>query len=187
MHVFKKKSATFETLSNPPTSISFQDRNALISRTLLLITSQPNKMRSTLHYFLVVLLAMSGVDSQGIRRVMTRTIGTKYGTIRGLSVKLPNRNVGAVEVFLGIPYAAPPVGHLRFMPPVNPGQWRGVKTADRYGPVCPQRYPDIKNETESLRHMPTGRLEYLKKLIPFLRNESEDCLYLNVYVPGKTV
>ncbi|CAL1282269.1 unnamed protein product [Larinioides sclopetarius] len=137
------------------------------------------------HYVLISIMTVAFADSQGVRRVMTRTIGTKYGSVRGLSVQLPNRNIGAVEVFLGIPYALPPVGQMRFMPPANPSQWRGVRTADRYGPVCPQRYPDIKNETESLRHMPTGRLEYLKKLIPFLRNESEDCLYLNVYCPEK--
>ncbi|XP_015915685.1 neuroligin-4, X-linked isoform X2 [Parasteatoda tepidariorum] len=132
--------------------------------------------------FLSLMVCSSG---QGVRRVGSRPVGTKYGSIRGLLVNLPNRNVGPVEVFLGVPYASPPTGLLRFMPPVNPSQWRGVRTADRYGPVCPQRYPDIKNETESLRHMPSGRLEYLKKLIPFLRNESEDCLYLNVYCPAK--
>uniref|UniRef100_T1GP46 Uncharacterized protein n=1 Tax=Megaselia scalaris TaxID=36166 RepID=T1GP46_MEGSC len=31
--------------------------------------------------------------------------------------------------------------------------------------------------------MPRGRLEYLKRLIPYLKNQSEDCLYLNIYVP----
>lgn len=125
------------------------------------------------------------VDADNVRRVGSRVIATKYGSIKGVLVTLPNKNIGPVEVFLGIPYASPPVGQMRFMPPANPSQWRGVRTADRFGPVCPQRYPDIRNETESLRHMPTGRLEYLKKLIPFLRNESEDCLYLNIYCPGK--
>ncbi|KFM64092.1 Neuroligin-4, X-linked, partial [Stegodyphus mimosarum] len=140
-------------------------------------------MLSAVCCIVLCLVMMTGVDGQGVRRAGSRIISTKYGSIKGISVSLPNRNFGPVEVFLGIPYASPPVGLMRFMPPANPSQWRGIRTADRYGPVCPQRYPDIKNETESLRHMPTGRLEYLKKLIPFLRNESEDCLYLNVYCP----
>lgn len=32
--------------------------------------------------------------------------------------------------------------------------------------------------------MPKGRLEYLKRLLPFLQNQSEDCLYLNVFAPA---
>lgn len=134
---------------------------------------------------LALMVVAPHVDADNVRRVGSRVIATKYGSIKGVLVTLPNKNIGPVEVFLGVPYASPPVGQMRFMPPANPSQWRGVRTADRFGPVCPQRYPDIRNETESLRHMPTGRLEYLKKLIPFLRNESEDCLYLNIYCPGK--
>lgn len=39
------------------------------------------------------------------------------------------------------------------------------------------------NETAALEKMPKGRLEYLKRLLPFLQNQSEDCLYLNVFAP----
>lgn len=53
----------------------------------------------------------------------------------------------------------------------------------RFGSVCPQRLPNIANETAALERMPRGRLEYLKRLIPHLKNQSEDCLYLNIYVP----
>lgn len=53
----------------------------------------------------------------------------------------------------------------------------------RFGPVCPQRLPNIANETAALEKMPKGRLEYLRRLLPYLQNQSEDCLYLNIYVP----
>lgn len=53
----------------------------------------------------------------------------------------------------------------------------------RFSAVCPQRLPDISNETATLERMPRGRLEYLKRLLPYLQNQSEDCLYLNIYAP----
>lgn len=49
--------------------------------------------------------------------------------------------------------------------------------------MCPQRLPNIANETAALEKMPKGRLEYLRRLLPYLQNQSEDCLYLNIYVP----
>lgn len=53
----------------------------------------------------------------------------------------------------------------------------------RFSAVCPQRLPDISNETVALERMPKGRLEYLRRLLPYLKNQSEDCLYLNIYAP----
>ncbi|KAJ2951270.1 hypothetical protein O0L34_g5671 [Tuta absoluta] len=61
--------------------------------------------------------------------------------------------------FKGIPYAAPPVGKLRFKAPQPLVSWQGVRKATQHGPKCPQR--DI----------------FSKQIIP----GSEDCLYLNVY------
>ncbi|KAL1494858.1 hypothetical protein ABEB36_010376 [Hypothenemus hampei] len=88
-----------------------------------------------------------------------------------------------VEAFLGVPYATPPIGSLRYMPPVTPSIWKNTKLADRFGAVCPQRLPDIGNRSEALLKFPRGRLLYLEKLLPLLANQSEDCLYLNLYVP----
>lgn len=44
-----------------------------------------------------------------------------------------------VEVFKGIPFASPPVGSLRFMPPVTPSYWRGTRLFTSYSPACPQK------------------------------------------------
>uniref|UniRef100_A0A1B0CYW9 Carboxylesterase type B domain-containing protein n=1 Tax=Phlebotomus papatasi TaxID=29031 RepID=A0A1B0CYW9_PHLPP len=76
-----------------------------------------------------------------------------------------------------------------FSPTRTPSPWDGVRVSDKYSAVCPQRLPAIHNETASLEKMPKGRLEYLKRLLPFLQNQSEDCLYLNVFSPvyGKSI
>lgn len=71
----------------------------------------------------------------------------------------------------------------RYMPPVTPSTWRSTRLADRFSAVCPQRLPDIANRTEALLEYPRTRLHYLEKLLPLLANQSEDCLYLNLYVP----
>nr|XP_001810887.1 PREDICTED: neuroligin-4, Y-linked isoform X1 [Tribolium castaneum] len=115
----------------------------------------------------------------------SRTVHTKYGDVSGVIVQLDAKHLEPVEVFRGIPYASPPLGRLRFMPPVTGALWSGVKIADKFSPVCPQRLPDIANETAALKRMPRGRLEYLKRLLPHLQNQSEDCLYLNIYAPAQ--
>src|SRR5215469_802584 len=80
--------------------------------------------------------------------------GTDNGPVRGLAV-------GAVNEFLGIPYAAPPVGALRWQPPQPAASWSGVRDATRFGPHCPQGAT------------PFGQA-----------STSEDCLYLNVFTPS---
>lgn len=126
-------------------------------------------------------------------RLSSRTVTTKYGALKGY-IETPSPPQSAqqqqrhllqpVEVFLGVPYAAPPTGAMRFMPPVSPAHWSGVRMADRLAPVCPQRLPDIGSESEAVKRMPLGRLEYLRRLLPHLQRHSEDCLYLNIYTPA---
>lgn len=53
-----------------------------------------------------------------------------------------SRHLEPVEAFLGVPYAIAE----RLKPPKSPPHWQGTKLADAFGPVCPQKYPDISNK-----------------------------------------
>jgi para-nitrobenzyl esterase len=75
---------------------------------------------------------------------------------------------GGVRSFRGIPYAAPPVGDLRWRPPFPPAPWTGVRDGSDYGPECPQT------------QYPNGSV-YVRPMRPL----SEDCLSLNVWTPAK--
>ena len=83
----------------------------------------------------------------------------------------------ALPCVLGVPYAEPPVGSFRFSPPRSPQPWRGVRQSQEFAPVCPQVLPNLREEVKP------GRYEYLERHLPYLRNQSEDCLYLNIYAP----
>lgn len=124
-----------------------------------------------------LLVVVSSSSAVPVYKYSTRVIRTKYGPLRGIVVQ------PGVEAYLGVPYATPPLGALRYMPPVTPSLWRSTRLADTFAPVCPQRAPDITNRTEALLELPRGRLRQLERLLPLLVNQSEDCLYLNLYVP----
>ncbi|KAJ1520060.1 hypothetical protein ONE63_004287 [Megalurothrips usitatus] len=119
-----------------------------------------------------------GLASAPVRKISTRLARTKYGLLRGVILQQQ-----PVEAFLGVPYATAPLGSLRYMPPVTPSMWKTPRLCDSFSPVCPQRAPSIGNRTEALLEFPRGRLVYLEKLLPLLANQSEDCLYMNIYVP----
>ena len=67
-----------------------------------------------------------------------------------------------IENFLGIPFAAPPVGDLRWRPPQAAAPWKGILEATSFGAICPQ------TEIYDGFNIPST---------------TEDCLYLNVFVP----
>ena len=87
-------------------------------------------------------------------------VRTKYGSIEGIKED-------GLFIFKGVPYAAPPVGHLRWMPPRPPEPWQGVRPALDFGPTAPQT-----------------RLGNGIAGLSAVEPQSEDCLYLNVWTPG---
>jgi para-nitrobenzyl esterase len=94
---------------------------------------------------------------------------TEAGALRGASV-------GAAVAFMGIPYARPPVGELRWEAPLPSTPWTGVRDATHPGPACSQ--------------VPTGLTGFLAPMAKAYGSSyaetvqsSEDCLYLNVWVP----
>jgi para-nitrobenzyl esterase len=95
----------------------------------------------------------------GMRAIASDPIATSSGAIAGTLID------DGVRAYLGIPYAAPPVGDLRWATP-RPVTWQGVRNADRTGPECIQ----------VLR--PHGINHYFGE-----EATSEDCLTMNIWAP----
>ena len=88
---------------------------------------------------------------------LTTTVEVTGGTIEGV-------DQGGIFSYKGIPFAASPVGDLRWAAPAPVEPWTGVRKADAFGPACMQA-PNSMGNTAPV---------------------SEDCLYLNVWTPAKT-
>ena len=97
-------------------------------------------------------MAMAAIDELVVR--------TKAGELRGA-------RENGVAVFRGVPYAAPPVGDLRFAPPRPVQPWPGARDARQDGPIAPQA---------------RSRLAHV--MGDFERPQSEDCLTLTVWTPA---
>ena len=106
-------------------------------------------------------------------------VTTGYGKIRGVRKELNNEILGPVEQYLGVPYATPPIGERRFQPPEAPGSWQEVRNATQFAPVCPQNVHGVLPEIM----LPVWFTDNLDVAAGYIQNQSEDCLYLNVYVP----
>jgi para-nitrobenzyl esterase len=91
---------------------------------------------------------------------------TGFGRVRGV-------DVDGIKTFKAIPYGASTAGRNRFRPPVDPAKWTGVRDALAYGPSAPQREPGTAPNTSDLAVAGAG-----------MREESEDCLVLNVWTPA---
>ena len=84
---------------------------------------------------------------------------------------------GKLKIFKGIPYAAPPVGALRFRHPQDPGRWRGVRKATAYSAASIQHVMENPEMPANVHGVP-------QFLAP--SQYEEDCLYLNIWTPAQT-
>ena len=101
---------------------------------------------------------------------MEPVIETRTGALQGV-------DMGAYTEYRGVPYAEPPVGENRWKPPVEKRPWTGILRAERFAAIPPQRVPDGTAPWDGV---------YFKEFYAdpeYLRPQSEDCLYLNLWVP----
>lgn len=91
-----------------------------------------------------------------VASAFSETVKVEGGLLKGTAED-------GLRVYRGIPYAAPPVGDLRWRPPQAAPKWKGVRAADQFGRACVQTNAAIAN----------------------LPAPSEDCLYLNIWTPAK--
>jgi para-nitrobenzyl esterase len=111
-------------------------------------------------------LASSGAMAA---EVLREPVMTAQGQLTGTPSTLDG-----VRVFKGIPFAAPPVGALRWQPAQPAARWEGARAGDRFGAACIQPHQAAR--------VPNNRSVDLPDSPPM----SEDCLFLNVWTPATT-
>ncbi|GFT92174.1 carboxylesterase 5A [Nephila pilipes] len=114
--------------------------------------------------FIAVLCTTSAINEE--MSGVTETIPTTAGLLRGKPTMVLNKRV---NLFLGVPYAQPPVGNLRFKHPVALEAAHVERLSTNFAPSCNQP-----------RHLESVINPLLK---PNRASIAEDCLYLNIYVP----
>lgn len=103
--------------------------------------------------------------SPAVLKVVGEPIQLDSGAVRGLVIGEGDE----LHLYRGIPYAAPPVGELRWRPPQPPAAWSGVRECYQFGPAAPQK------PSPMLATFPGMALGAATR---------EDCLYLNVWAPA---
>jgi len=107
--------------------------------------------------------ALAGDSQSLIRTIQTASLpGQPAAQVQGMA---DDHNT---QSWLGIPFAAPPLGNLRWRAPRNPEGWSGIRPATRFGSICPQLGSFFGQPDPATFGQPIGK---------------EDCLYLNVWRP----
>ncbi len=104
----------------------------------------------------------------------TQVLSVTGGQIRGIY-----NEDGSVEIYAGIPFAAPPVGELRWKEPQNVIPWDGIYEADHFAPMA------MQNQNGWLYNTLLNLYTHAKNDRTYKGPMSEDCLYLNVWKPAE--
>jgi para-nitrobenzyl esterase len=123
-------------------------------------------MRKRASFFFIVALFALSFNSVVNRAQESRPAGDAIRVDGGL-ISGGLSSDGKIVVYKGIPFAAPPVGPMRWKPPQPAKPWDGVRTCTDFGPSCPQ--PSF---LQAIFGQKAGKM-------------SEDCLYLNIWAPVK--
>ncbi|XP_067396187.1 fatty acyl-CoA hydrolase precursor, medium chain-like isoform X2 [Emydura macquarii macquarii] len=126
--------------------------------------------RSSLLWSLICAVWVIATVIEGEQSEQSEVV-TKYGRLQGKQVTVKGTD-RLTNVFLGIPFAKPPVGALRFSPPQPAEPWIGMRDATSFPPLCLQDQATIEKFDDLF---PAKRLHF---------SISEDCLYLNIYTPA---
>ena len=105
------------------------------------------------------------VSAFAFAQTRTAPVKVEGGMIEGVVID-------GVNTYLGIPFAAPPVGELRWKEPQPVQLWQGVRLCDRFAPA-------------PMQNMNARRPKTWKNVAEMNPTTSEDCLYLNVFAPAK--
>ena len=106
-------------------------------------------------------------------QMRTDVVAVTGGDVRGIFNK-----DGTVEIYAGIPFAAPPVGELRWKEPQDVIPWNGVLEADHFAPMA------MQNQSGWLYNSLMNLYTHAKSDRTYGAPVSEDCLYLNVWKPS---
>ena len=124
-------------------------------------------MARTVHLPLTVTAALTAAWFFVALPALAATESSKNATAVVETGRLAGQVVGSVVIYKNVPFAAPPIGALRWAPPQSAKPWAGVRDATAYGPACPQKIN------------PDGR----PNAGGYVGPTSEDCLTLNIFAP----
>ena len=135
----------------------------------------------------------------GRRAVLAALLGLLYADLATAAVTIDTGQIegtaqDGMTVYLGIPFAAPPVGDLRWRAPQPPARWTGVKSAAAFAPACTGGGSPSGIRTQASGRgrgrgpapapAPAPAQARGRQGAPGARS-SEDCLYLNVWTPAR--
>ncbi|XP_062829073.1 fatty acyl-CoA hydrolase precursor, medium chain isoform X2 [Anolis carolinensis] len=121
-------------------------------------------------FLVLVSWAPPGASSAEEEGSVRPTVSTRLGRLRGTLLSVEGAPA-PVKAFLGVPFAKPPLGTLRFAPPEPPEPWSHLRDAASQPPMCLQDVSWMQVMAHALN------------IVPPNVSASEDCLYLNVFTP----